>query len=283
MNNSNNMVNTIIDTINTIFSNLISSIDTNIYSNLDNIVFINDDIIGSSFCKKMLDSQGLIYVADSLLLGFVLYYIFRLFYSNYNEIHIEKPYQFIFKAILFMIAIHFSYFICSEILQINYYVSSAIKEICSNISGFDVNFKSLVKQLGDSKGNSSFDLFSLDGIIQSISTTGLFGLLLSYSVRYILVQFFILVSPIAFLFLINSSTSWICKNWFKCFLSLLLLQDLIPLIIVIYFVSNKNNNLLAIAAIYALTKLNNYIKEIFGGISLDVQNSFSSLTNLIRR
>ena len=85
--NQEEVVNLIINTINTIFSNLLSSIDTKIYRDLDNIVFINKDLIANSFFQNIFGSHGLIYLSDSFLVGLTLYYIFKLYYSNYNEVH----------------------------------------------------------------------------------------------------------------------------------------------------------------------------------------------------
>lgn len=45
MEDTSNITQTIINTINTIFENLFASIDNNLYSLLDEITFINSDII----------------------------------------------------------------------------------------------------------------------------------------------------------------------------------------------------------------------------------------------
>ena len=49
MENSQNITTIIIETINTILQNLFSSIDNNLYSILDDITFINSNIISDSF------------------------------------------------------------------------------------------------------------------------------------------------------------------------------------------------------------------------------------------
>ena len=72
------IVDLILKTINTIFSNILSSIDNNIYLNLDNIVFIDSDILSNSFMQKLLGSNGksgLLYLADAMLLGISLFYL----------------------------------------------------------------------------------------------------------------------------------------------------------------------------------------------------------------
>lgn len=78
---STNLTDTIIKTINTIFQNLFSSIDNSLYSLLDDLVFINTDILDSSFLEKILGnnfSNGLILIANALLIGF--FYIILLNY-----------------------------------------------------------------------------------------------------------------------------------------------------------------------------------------------------------
>ena len=49
MENAKNITQIIIETINTILQNLFSSIDNNLYEILDDIIFINQDIISDSF------------------------------------------------------------------------------------------------------------------------------------------------------------------------------------------------------------------------------------------
>ena len=64
------IVNIIIETINTIFSNLFSSIDNTIYTNLDNIAFIDKNIISNNFFEKVLGASGkngLIYLKKHLV------------------------------------------------------------------------------------------------------------------------------------------------------------------------------------------------------------------------
>lgn len=54
MEDTSNITQTIINTINTIFENLFASIDNNLYSLLDEITFINSDIIKDQTFEKIL-------------------------------------------------------------------------------------------------------------------------------------------------------------------------------------------------------------------------------------
>ena len=283
---SNNITQTIIDTINTIFNNLFSSINNNLYSILDNLLFINNDFISNSAFENLLGnsvSKSLLIISNSLLVGFAIYYCFKLLFSHFSYIEIEKPYQFFFKIILYGICMNSSYFICEKIIEINYLISGSICEIGNNLFNTEICFSNLLLKLDSivSVGSSSFDIFSVDGIIKSFISIGLFNLIFSYSLRYILLKLFVLISPFAFLTLINNSTSWFFKTWLRAFLSLLLLQSFVAIILLIIFSLNYDiNNLfskfLLIGGIYALTKANSYIRELLGGVSTDISVNFSN-------
>ena len=68
---------TIIDTINSIFETLFSSIDNNLYSVLDDITFINSDILHDKNFETLFGtsaSNGILLIANSFLLAFIVYY-----------------------------------------------------------------------------------------------------------------------------------------------------------------------------------------------------------------
>ena len=282
-----NITQTIIDTINTIFNNLFSSIDNNLYSILDKLLFINTDFLNDSFFENLLGhsvSNSLLIIANSLLVGFTIYYCFKLLFSHFSYTEVERPYQFIFKLIIFGICMNCSYFICEKIIEINYLISGSICAIGKNILNTDISFSNLIQKL-DSLiviGNNSFDIFSVDGIIKSFISIGLFNLIFSYSLRYILIKIFVLISPFAFLTLINHSTSWFFKTWIRALLSLLLLQSFSAIILLIIFsfnfdITNLFSKFLLIGGIYALTKANSYMKELLGGVTTDMQINISNL------
>ena len=96
-----------------------------------------------------------------------------------------------------------------------------------------------------------------------------------------MIKIFILISPFAFLSLITNSSEWFFKTWFKTFISLLLIQILILLILLLSFTINTSQNttitqLLYVGIIYALTRANTYMKELFGGISISINTNLSN-------
>lgn len=275
----------IIETINSIFSTLLTSIDNSLYSLLDKIAFIDTSIFSEQFISKVFGSLGnigLYTLANSLLIGFVIYYCYRLLLSPYTAYTIEKPYQFLFKVVIFAICINSSQFLCTQIVYINSLISDSIKEIGKNLFNISISFNSLIEQTNKLSLDNNFTLFSFDGMIKSFISMGLINLLFSYSLRYIMIQVFILLSPFAILSLINSSTSWFFKSWLKNFASLLILQSFVSLILLVVFslmseTSNNLSKLLYLGSIYALIKSNYYIREIVGGMSTEISANINLL------
>ena len=87
-----NLTDVIIKTINSIFQTLFSSIDNSIYSFLDDIVFVDSNILSDLFMQKVFgtnSSNGILLIVNSLLVGFLLYYGIRLLYSHYIGLQID--------------------------------------------------------------------------------------------------------------------------------------------------------------------------------------------------
>lgn len=288
---NSNLTTSIIETINSIFETLFSSIDTTIYSVLDELTFIDKNILNNSIFQKIFGStgnNGLLVIANSLLVGFSLYYAIRLIYSYYMNLQIERPYQFIFKLLIFGIVMNCSYFICNQFIQINSFISDAIRTVGSNIFGHDISFSELINKLNYlSIKEKEFNIFSFDGLIKSFISISLFNLIFSYSLRYIMVKVFILITPFAILSLINESTSCFFKTWLRTVLSLLFQQSLVAIILLIIFSFNFSSNniisqLMCIGGIYALVRANSYIRSLIGGISTDVSNNFNISSKFLK-
>lgn len=281
---NSNLTTSIIETINSIFETLFSSIDTTIYSVLDELIFIDKNILNDSIFQKIFGSNsnnGLLVIANSLLVGLSLYYAIRLIYSYYMNLQIERPYQFIFKLLIFGIVMNCSYFICNQFIQINSFISDAIRTVGSNIFGHNISFSELINKLNYiSIKENEFNIFSFNGLIKSFISISLFNLIFSYSLRYIMVKVFILITPFAILSLINESTSWFFKTWLRTVLSLLFQQSLVAIILLIifsfnFFSNNIISQLMCIGGIYALVRANSYIRSLIGGVSTDVSNNFN--------
>lgn len=283
---------TILNTINNLFSTLFSSIDNNVYSILDDIIFIDKDILKDNFISSFFGTStttGLLLLSNSLIVGFAIFYIIKYAYSHYTLTQTEQPFQFIFKLFIFTILSNSSYFIFEQILEINSLISSSIREIGEYIFNCNISFSQLILKLNNiiSTDNSSINYFSLDGLLKGFISVTLLNLLFTYALRYIILKVFILITPFAFLTLINNSTSWFFKSWFRSVLSLLLLQSFVALILLVVFSTDLTDSdifskIICIGSIYALTKANSYIKELIGGISTEVSTNINSFRYLLK-
>lgn len=277
----------IIETINTLFSNLFNSLDKNLYSLLDTVVFIDDSIISDVFFNNIFNTKyGLPFITNSMLLGIFIYYCFKLYLSPFSGNYVEKPYQFLTKILIIAICINFSQFLCKEFLNINYIFTALLRSLGSEISGSEVSFSTLIsKSIYIDFDTEIYNIFSFNGLLKSFFSIGLINLLLSYSVRYILIKVLILLFPFALLSLSTNSTSWLFKSWFRAFFSLIFAQIFITLILTLLFSLNvKSNDLFSqisyICTIFILTKANSYIKELLGGMSTNISTNFFNLKYL---
>lgn len=284
-----NLSDAIFQSLNDIFSHLFSSIDNSIYSLLDNLCFIDTDILNNSSISKLLGnnaSEGFLLICNALVIGFILYYAVNFLFSHLTYTKVSSPSQFFFKCIIFIALMNTSLWICTEIVNLISIITNLIRNIGENYFNQTISFSNLINTINTKIyiNTKEFSIISFDGIIKSFCTIGLINLLFNYSLRYIMIQIFILVSPFAFLSLISDNSNWFFKAWLRSFISLLLVQILISIILCLALslsIDNSNfSKLLFIGIIYALTRANIYMKEIFGGISTDISSGISSIKNL---
>lgn len=287
-----NISQVIIDTINNLLNSLFSSIDNSVYNTLDNLAFIDDGILTDSFFEKFFGQNSnisLLVIANSLLIAVCLYYCFKLLYSHLSGISVEKPYQFVFKLLIFAIFINCSYYIGQFFIYFTSLISSLIREIGESILNTDISFSALIENLNSviSIDSASINVFSFDGILKSIISVSFVSLLFTYSLRYIMIKVLLLLMPFAFLTLINSSSSWFFKAWLKVFLSLLFIQPFISIILLIVFAldfssSDITSKILCIGSLYALIRANSYVQSFIGGISTTVSQNFNFMKGQIK-
>lgn len=292
MENTSDITQIIINTINSIFETLISSIDNNLYSVLDDITFIGSDILNDKNFENIFGTSttnGILLIANSLLLGFILYYAVKHFMSHFTYNQTEAPFSFILKLILYGIAMNCSFFIISFILDLNFNITFAIRALGENLFGKSICFSELINTINSkmSIGESSLNIFSLDGLIKGTMSVSLLSLVFSYSLRYIMIKIFILISPFAILSLTLNNTSWFFKAWLKNLFALLFIQIIISLILLLLFsIDYSSNNLLTkfiyVGGIYALIQANSFVREFIGGVSTNIAQSVKNFTSFIK-
>lgn len=288
------VVSIVLEVINTIFSNIFNSIDKTIFPLLDKLVFINTDIFstGTKFNKVLStsSSNGVLILANCLFTAFVLYYAGRLLLANLLGTQIESPGKFFMRAFLTGIAMNSALPICNFFINSTNLVSSFFCNLGKNIFGKEISFVTLISLL-EPGTTSGIDVLSLDGILSGALSVSAFALIISFSFRYILVEVLIILSPFAILCLSNSSTEGFFKSWFKCLLSLLILQVVISVMLLIpYSLLNANNDILfnkvlLVGSLTALLKSNQFVKEFMGGIGIgtNFQNGLTGIRTLISK
>lgn len=291
MKDTTTSTNSILEIINNIFGNIFSSVDNSIYELLDKITFINSSIIENNSFSKLFgtkSTEGILLICNALILGIIIFYATNYLFSHLTYSKIQTPSQFIFKCVIFIGIMNESLWICSQIINIISLVSSSIQYIGMQILREEISFMNFIEKINDTIYTSSFilSITSFEGIIKSVTSIGFITLIFSYALRYIMIQVFVLLSPFAFLCLINDRTEWIFKSWIKAFISLLLEQVLIAIILLlafsIEFTSNDTlSQIIYIGIIYALMKANTYMYMLFGGITTSITNNIGMLNRNI--
>lgn len=288
--NENNITQIIIDTINTILGNLFSSIDNNLYSILDDITFINSDILKDKNFENIFGtstSNGILLIANSLLLGFLLYFAIKYLISHFTFSNVEQPHSFLIKLIICGICMNFSYFLLTYFLDIFSNITLAIRNLGETLFNKEICFSELILTINSniSVNTTSVDVFSLDGLIKSFLSFSLLNLVFSYSFRYILIKVFVLIAPFAILSNCLNSTSWFFKSWTKNLFSLLFIQIIVSIILLILFSMNFSSGNLAIKFIYvgglfALIKANSFVRDLVGGVSTTISQNVHNFSKI---
>ena len=287
-----NIVEIITQTINNLFSNLFSSVDNSLYSILDDLLFINADILEDKYLNSILgsSSSGIILICNSLLIGLCMYYAIKLLLSHLTFSQVQKPSQFTFKLFLCVISMNFSSFIIRNSIYLISDLSLSIREVGEIVFNKNICLSTFIQEFNSTiyLEDSSFNIFTLNGLLKSFVSVGFLNLAISYALRYIMIKVFIFISPFAFMSLINPSTSWLFKTWLKLFSSLLLLQIFVSLILLVTFSINYTSSdifskIVYIGSIYSLIKANTFVKEFMGGLSTDVSTGISNFKNLFTK
>ena len=289
---SNNVTETIINTINTIFENLFSSIDNNLYSVLDDIIFVTSDILKDNNFEKIFGTNttnGILLISNSLLIGVLIYFGIRIMLANFTYTQTENPSQFILKLIIFGICMNSSYFLVEQFINIVSNISLVIRDLGEELFNKNICFSNLISAINTtaSINTTTVNIFSIDGIIKGTLTVSLLGLVFSYALRYVMIKVFILISPFAFLSLSQNTTAWFFKAWVKNFFSLLFIQIVVAMVLLILFSMNySSDNLLTkflyLGGIYALIRVNSFVREFIGGISTDIQTNVGNFFRMYK-
>lgn len=179
-----------------------------------------------------------------------------------------------------------SFFLLELFLNLNSNISLAIRSLGESLFGKSICFSELITMMNTNMAidTNSLNIFSVNGLIKGTLSVSLLNLVFSYSLRYIMIKVFALLSPFAFLSLTLDTTSWFFKAWAKNLFSLLLIQIIVSLVLLILFSldfssSNLLNQFIYVGGVYALIKANSFVREFIGGVSTNVAQTVQNFTS----
>lgn len=283
----------ILETTNSICSSFLESIDSKIYNLLDKMIFIDSSITKDSNFEAIFGTsptKGILILANCLLFAFVLYYCIRLLTAQFSGTENESPGRFFLRVIISAILMNCSLDICNLLINGANQISSIFISIGSDLFKTQISFQSLINTLQNASSNN-FNIFSLNGILSATLSISAITLLANFAFRYILVKLLILSAPFAFLCFSNKTTEPFLKSWYRTFLTMLLIQIVISVLLIIPYAILKDhtdqtfNQILLIGSISALLKSSQIVKEFFGGIGINsnFQAGISGIKSMFSR
>lgn len=267
-------VNDIISNLNLLSEKFFKSVEGEVYKTLDNIVNITPDILKAEPLNNIfVDNKinGIILIANSLMMFYVTYYMFTQILSLYNGNTTESIYVFILKLVVVYIIVNNSYFICELILNILNQLTSAVESFGKEISKESITFNNLKEKIISIKDFMKNDFLSLDGLIKGIISFGAITILINFSIRYVTIIFLIMIFPLVLTTLTSNITIGIFKSYFKLFIILLLTQIIVKLVILIPIMYKNVDSIMykiiLVGSIYIIYRINTFVKDIFVKIS----------------
>lgn len=261
----------ILNNLNLIAENLFKSVEGQVYELLDKIIIIRVEILNQEPLNNIFNNNNIIIVANSLIIFQTLYYMFQLLLSLYNGNKTENVYIFIIKIICVTVLANNSYYICEQIISLIEYLTDAISEITNQVSGRDVNFINLKETIISIDDFMKDDLLTINGLIKGIISFGAVSVLINFSIRYVKIIFLIIISPLALICFSSHITNELGNTWIKMFISSLLLQIIVKIILFIPLSYKDINSLMykiiLVGSIQLIYNINNINSQLFNKFS----------------
>lgn len=260
--------------VNILLEKIYKSVESNVYELLDKLVTISTDILKQEPLKYIFkDENGVVFVATSLILFYIIQYILMKLIAMYNGNNPENIFKFVLRIIVTVVIVGSSKYICELVLQINEMFTNIISSIGENISKYDISFVSFGEVINDLEKYMSSDNLGVDGLIKGFISFGAITLLINYSVRYVTIIFCILMMPFSIMFSITPSTRGIFNSWLKICIVNLSQQWIVKLLLIIPLcfkdVETDMFKIIVLGTIYLLYKINVFSKEFLGNISYE--------------
>ena len=279
--------NQLITNLNEICRVLFNSVDKNAFKYLDKLAFLDEKKFKTGTELQLIGNnlyEGIIGIAISILIGVTLYYIINYFIKKMINEEIESPYTYVIKAIIAGFFIIYIKDIILFVIGVNNIITKEILNLTKTFFNEKVTFENILIKINEALyvNGEQFNVISFDGIIKIYLIFGIINLIFEYSLRYVMIQIMFILSPIFIAFKTNRKTEYLYNNWIKGMASLLFMQNIIAIILVLstrMIVSPiiPISKIIYIGMIYALIRVNIFVREMFGGVSIEVQTPVKSI------
>lgn len=268
------MTESMLSSINVLLEKIYKSVEGNVYELLDKLLTISDGILKQEPLKYIFkDENGVVFVATSLILFYIVQYLIMKLVSMYNGNNPENIFKFVLRIIITVVVASSSKYISELVLQINETFTNIISSIGENISKHEISFTGFGEVVTDLEKYMSSDNLGVDGLIKGFISFGAITLLINYSVRYVTIIFCILTMPFAVMFSITAYTRGIFNSWLKIYIVNLSQQWIVKLLLIIPLcfkeVDTEIFKIIVLGTIYLLYKINAFSKEFLGNISAE--------------
>lgn len=259
------------------------SINDSISQVLDRIVFINSSILKDGMIEKLFGSTnkfGTIQIANLFIYGILIYFAFTYLLSKITNEDKENISHFFYKLLFAAIVVGFSFEICKFIIDLNNSITEEILNFGRETLQMEINFENLFNKIKVIIGkNTDKEAESINSILEAFTSFGLINLILVYSLRYVYVKILSVLLPFAIILKSNSKTEYISKAWLKSFIGLLLIQQLVAIVVLVALSIKFGrisifSKIVSVGCVYALMQINELQRELIGGTSLYINNSF---------
>lgn len=256
----------ILNQFNAIYEKLYVSILNQGYPLLDTIDGLFYDIIKNNRISKMNTELINLFskISFSIVIFIVTLSVFKYFILSIENKEKENLLYILIKIAIVYIISNNSKFIIDYIINIFSIFNDLILEFGHDVLNKDISFKSLVDILTMFKVSNN-DLFSIEGIINMAICYGTINFIISMSVKYVVFNLFIVISPIMLLFFYSGSTQKIASIWLRNIIYFMFSQVLIKIILVFPIMYGENDIILRIivlGVLYLFYRIDMYIKEL---------------------
>lgn len=257
-----------ISKLNSTLSSLYTSIENDGCNLLNELCDIDTNIFSKRPLKIFYNSQNfksISLIINTIVIGIVFYYFFKLVLSLYKSSYIKNIHLFIIHTLVITILSLNSLYICKEFVSLNSQLTDVIESVLEDISGEKIDYSFLTQKEDTIEGFLKLQKkLSLKGMSESIICTLIISLIIIYSIRYIAVVLCIILSPFGILAFITPETTRVGKMWIRILSTCLIIQIINKFIIYILVSFNGTDNFsgaIVIGGLILMYKLNKNIVE----------------------